>query len=430
MALRISAFIRRLIVVQLLALVPALLFCQITIRERVEITSAPAKQFAMTETLATLPTLRFEFTAGDTGRAATLWVGLPSGGALTADGIGGAVLAVPNAPVGSYQPSLILYVADIPFGAIIPVTLKIFVDSALARTDQGYIRTSGYDVWAYWMPPSYYHFPVRIKITLTSSELAPLGDSDNKANPNPSDTKRPKVIDYSRAKSTPMSVSVTDLEGNPVRNYQLTFRAFGKDTTGGHIHDLHVRPGGRFVTARQETTYMLQARTDSTGKVQCKYQCSGTGGVDSIYVRGTSPIDTATALVSVRVQGMMELPAGAHYELIGGVPRHPSNHFGTKKTIDKLQMLADSAYADSSWTLQYNDISLISGGPFDCDSTHRWDTPHQTHREGKNVDMRPTSTDEKRIDVRWLRDMIEKKLKGKIFEENKDKPGHHFHLTF
>lgn len=385
---------------------------------------------AVTGTLATSPTLRFEYTADDTGRPARLWLGLPTGEEQTADGIGGAVLTIPNAPVGTYQPSLILFVADIPYPTFIPVTLKIFVDSALARTDRGNIYTSGYDIYAYWMPPSYYHLPVRIKITLTSSELVPLGDSDNKPNPDRTDTTRPKIIDWSKAKSTPMSVFVSDLDGNPVRNYRLTFRAFGKDTTGGHIHDLHLRPGGRFVTARQETTYMLQVRTDSAGKAQCRYLCSGVGGIDSIYVRGTSPIDTATALVSVRVQGLMELTAGSHYKLIGQTDRHPKNHFGTKKIVDNLRLLADSAYVDSSWTLQYNDISLINGGPFDCKAEYRWNTPHQTHREGRNVDMRPTSTDGKRIEVRWLRDMIEKKLKGTILEENKGKPGHHFHLTF
>jgi hypothetical protein len=225
--------------------------------------------------------------------------------------------------------------------------------------------------------------------------------------------KRRNIIDRSKAKSTPMSVFVSDLDGNPLRNYRLTFRAFGKDTTGGHIHDLNMRPGGRFVTAGQETTYILQVRTDSAGKVQCTYLCTGFGGIDSIYVRGTSPIDTATALIPVRVQGLMELTASPHDTLIGQTDRHPSNHFGTKKTIDNLKMLADSAHAHSSWILQYNDISLINGGPFDCKAEYRWNTPHQTHREGRNVDMRPTSTDGRRIQVRWLRDMIEKNSKEK-----------------
>jgi hypothetical protein len=91
-------------------------------------------------------------------------------------------------------------------------------------------------------------------------------------------------------------------------------------------------------------------------------------------------------------------------------------------------MLADSAYAYGSWILQYNDISVIYGGPFDY--TANWNTPHQTHREGRNVDMRPVSTDGRLIRIEWLEKMVTETLKGRILEESPGKANHHFHLTF
>ena len=185
------------------------------------------------------------------------------------------------------------------------------------------------------------------------------------------------------------------------------------------------------MTPLRDTVSLLQQYTDTAGKVQTMYICSGFGGTDVINVRGTLPTDRASASVLVRVKDLVELTQSAHDTLIGRTNQHPSNHFGTKKTIDNLKMLADTAYADSSWTLQYNDISLISGGPFDCDVNHMWDTPHEYHREGRNVDMRPVSVSGDSVNVEWLQTFISKTLKGTLKEENRGIPHkHHFHLTF
>ena len=92
------------------------------------------------------------------------------------------------------------------------------------------------------------------------------------------------------------------------------------------------------------------------------------------------------------------LKDGEHYNLVGKTTTHPVNHYSTKGTIEKLKKLADLANADSSYILQYNDISLKYGGPFDISKTYLWNTPHNTHREGTNVDMRPWSADAKKKD--------------------------------
>ena len=148
-----------------------------------------------------------------------------------------------------------------------------------------------------------------------------------------------------------------------------------------------------------------------------------------MYLRGTTDKDTATAVLILKMGEFEELKAGTHYNLIGSTTTHVINHFGTSNTIQKLKALADSAHADSSWTLQYNDISLINGGPFDVSMDHLWDTPHETHREGNHVDMRSTTTAGSMVSTQWLEDIFKNNNWGKIQEELKGQQGHHFHLT-
>jgi hypothetical protein len=381
-----STFHRRWILIPLLA--PASLFSQITIRERVDIAGAPAK-LAAVATLGTLPTLRFEYVTCCLGYPTTLIANTPLG-TITAQGTGGVVLTIPNAPCGMYTLNLMEEVGWLT-NVGLEARERIYIDDTMVRSAT-YLKTGG-PGYVRWTIPAY-QTPVKIQITLASSELVPLGDFHNKTNPNYSSAgpdMRAKILDLSKVKTTPMSVMVSNLDGSPVSNYRLTFQAFGKDTTGGHKHEI-LRPGGRFVTSLGAIVYLMQQRTDTEGKVQTTYYCSGIGGTDSIYVRGTLPTDTATALVSVRVKDLMELPAGTHYELIGWTARHPKNHFGTKKTITKLQMLADTAYAHSSWILRFNDMSLVNGGPFDCSLSYEWNTPHENHREGVSLDLDDVAT--------------------------------------
>jgi hypothetical protein len=401
---------------------PTLVISQITIRERIEISGAQSMISAVTT--ATLPTLRFEYTTCCLFNPTTLYVNSPLG-LLTAQGTGGAVLSIPNAPGGLYSITLreeVGYLTNVGLEA----KEKIFLDTTLMRS--GTYQKVGGPGYVYWTIPPY-QTPVKIKIALASNELAPLGDIDNKQNPDRSDTLRPMVIDYTNAKTTPMNVMVSYHDGTPVRNYRLTFQSFGKDTTGGHLHQTK-RPGGRFWTALRETVYVMQQRTDTAGKVETRYFCSGFGGKDSINVRGTQPTDTATALVSLRIMDLEELTAGTHYELIGETDPHPRNHFGTKKTISKLKALADTAYARLAWTLRYNDISLVNGGPFDCDASHIWNTPHQNHRQGVSVDLddvATTGSGNKVITKKKLTEWIEI-IQGSDHLSFIDE-GSHFHVT-
>ncbi|HUI30328.1 MAG TPA: hypothetical protein VLX91_08925, partial [Candidatus Acidoferrales bacterium] len=262
---------------------------------------------------------------------------------------------------------------------------------------------------------------VEIKVTAADSTLTPLGDDDNTGKPNA------RVIDWTKRNTTDVTVTVTDIENNPVPDYPFTLSAFVRPNSGGHDHNTN-RPTGKFVTPNNDTLATFQGSTNGDGKATYAYICSGFGGVDSIFVKGKTARDISTATILLQFPGLQELTEGDHYVLVGRTSTHEINHYGTSTTISRLKELADSAYADSSWVLQYNDMSLINGGPFDYKAN--WNTPHQFHREGKNTDMRITSTDGDLISSQWLRDFFKINKYGTVVDEDKTTSNHHFHLTF
>lgn len=201
---------------------------------------------------------------------------------------------------------------------------------------------------------------------------------------------RPKVIDFSKVETTTVTVKVVDSEEKPVSAYDFTMRALVRDASGGHDHS-EGRPTGRFVTEQHDTLTEVEGKTDTNGQAKYKYLCSGIGGIDSIYVKGQTPYDTATATIALKFGDFQLMTEGGHYDLVGaygesGVnSQHRVNHYGTPHLIKQLKALADSLYADSSHVLRLNDMSIQFGGPFDI--WNKWDTPHQTHRLGVNGDV-------------------------------------------
>ena len=119
-----------------------------------------------------------------------------------------------------------------------------------------------------------------------------------------------------------------------------------------------------------------------------------------------------------------ELTEGDHYDLVGWTTTHHRNHYGTSTLIKKLRALADSLYKDSSYVIQINDMSLIYGGPFDCNEKYLWDTPHETHRQGVNADISYKATGGKRIPEKIFKWYVVKQLNGKY------DPHGEYHTTF
>jgi hypothetical protein len=277
-----------------------------------------------------------------------------------------------------------------------------------------------------------------ITIRLSKSELKPLGDSHNKkADPTcvsllEGDTCR-KVIDFSKVDTCTLILSVKDPFGRGIANYPFWIQTGVRDNSGGHDHSVG-RLTGRLVTSDKDTLKLYRGKTDTTGRSVFKYLCSGFGGFDSVYAEGLTKKDTATMTIVVKMGIFDSLGTGPHYVLIGQygtddvTSKHRMNHYGIPAMVKTLKDLADSANAYHSWVFQYNDMSLELGGPFDI--RNDWNTPHQSHRQGKSVDVRPVSTTGDLIDVEWLETKVKKVFNGTLQEEAKGRPGHHFHLNF
>ncbi|MGH2568836.1 MAG: hypothetical protein ACRDGA_10895, partial [Bacteroidota bacterium] len=135
---------------------------------------------------------------------------------------------------------------------------------------------------------------VKVVLQVGNQTLRPLGDSDNKDNPNfnkDGPDKRRKIIDFSRVKTSTAVVTVTDLENNPIENYPFTLRALVRPNSGGHDHSSN-RPTGRFIKGT-DTLTTVNDGAGSDGKRIYTYLSSGIGGVDSLFVKGLTEKDTA-----------------------------------------------------------------------------------------------------------------------------------------
>jgi hypothetical protein len=363
-----------------------------------------------------------------------MFIQVPYTGEVVAFGTGQATLALADAPYGTYTFNLQLRVADL-WNPIVgsAVTFDIYVGGSLARHDEGRITGGWYSIFGIWRPDNFVLFPeVKIKVEVASSTLTPLADGDNKLNPDYREfgpDKRTKIIDWSKVKKTNLKVKIMDLSDQPVADYPFRIKALVREESGGHDHTSE-RPNGRFVTAYEETLAVLDDRSDFEGKAKYTYLCSGIGGVDSVFVRAIKETDTASVTIDLKIANLTELKPSERYRLVGsfgesGVSsRHISNHYGTSNLVQKLQALADSVHADSSYILRINDISLLLGGPFDI--KNNWDTPHQTHREGVCADIDDIDASKKILDKEYFERIVTSKpFSGRFLDEKT-----HYHVTF
>jgi hypothetical protein len=136
--------------------------------------------------------------------------------------------------------------------------------------------------------------------------------------------------------------------------------------------------------------------------------------------------------LTVKVPGLSLLPSNGNYVKVGGTSKHfgppglqtDNNHYGTDYTISAIMSIAGLYKEEFQRRLLINDISLPYGGLFDINGD--WQTPHKTHREGKNVDVDDKTAEGISVDRRWLRDKIGKEpFRGQFLNES-----NHYHLTF
>jgi len=267
-----------------------------------------------------------------------------------------------------------------------------------------------------------------ITLNVESTTLVPLGDSDNKG------PKNARVIDFSKVKKTMVTVTAKGDDGKPAPDYPFTLTAFVRENSGGHDHTTN-RPTGRFINKNNDTVATFSDKTKSDGTAKYPYLCSGFGGVDSLYAKGKTDKDTSTAIILLKMGDFVELTDGGHYVLIGanaGGSLHSKNHYGKTTLINVLNELADTTYSEKSYKLRFNDMSLITGGPFDFHND--WNCPHQNHREGVSADVSSTAVADdgsnRSITEKQLHEWFQELTQDFTYSiENEVQSACHYHVT-
>ena len=154
---------------------------------------------------------------------------------------------------------------------------------------------------------------------------------------------------------------------------------------GGHCHGDATRPVGTPVAG----TYSGNTGFDGLQfkVVHVWPQVSGRILVQAVNISDLpcSPLSTFNENFFICVRGPRNLSTTLRHSL----HEFTEHHYGTPNTVLALQLLATvwRIGAPGRPTLQFNDISLRSGGVFDIGGTD-WTPPHCGHRNGRTVDIR------------------------------------------
>lgn len=154
----------------------------------------------------------------------------------------------------------------------------------------------------------------------------------------------------------------------------------------GHIED---RPTGKHIPS---TGWV----DPNTGRFKTTFYASEVAGIVDVTIHcstgGFGTCSDGTVSFGVGYRNFAELGSGRGYVLTGDKAPHPSNHWGDVSFVTNVGIIASrfsDAYANEP--LSYNDISLEMGGVFDVrtrnDPGYDWTPAHETHREGRNMDM-------------------------------------------
>ena len=163
--------------------------------------------------------------------------------------------------------------------------------------------------------------------------------------------------------------------GNEVR-----FSAAGEEGSGGHEH-IGNRPAGTFSPSR--------CTTDATGRCIARYRATAFGGRELITAQNGQL--RAQKNLDVMVPFLVPLGGGDVYNLVGETDKHSNNHniaIGLRVAMIDIANEYHLAFPDAE-LLNINDISLPRGGLFDIQG--HWGSPHISHREGRDVDVKSTA---------------------------------------
>jgi hypothetical protein len=231
------------------------------------------------------------------------------------------------------------------------------------------------------------------------------------------------------------TIEVRNSSGQPIINEEVEIKAEFVPFTGGHEHNspsLQPNRQGTFYGQARSGNPVTGLMTDADGRVVIdSLIASQVSGVYLVTASlASNPEVKDTVHLSVRVPGLVPLPYGANYVLIGkfGEPgvtsRHVENHNGSENLNAKVSILAESVFNDSSYVLRINDVSLPSGGLFDINNN--WSTPHSGHRVGVDVDIDDVDASGKPVNPKYFQEKVE----NPPFFARLVNEGNHFHITF
>ncbi len=200
---------------------------------------------------------------------------------------------------------------------------------------------------------------VDITVSLTSSTVSPFGTDANSVT---------TVTIQATRRSVPIGGVTVNLEKQ------------AEALSGGHIHTSS-RPTGGFFGA--------SGVTDLAGSFSTQYAAPEVAGIVKILASSPRSSSKDSAIVTVKVEGLLPFNGLGNLALKGETTEHPGNHYlASQSVIDDL-INAASSFALAKWNatgvMRLNDMSLESGGLFDINND--WTKPHNLHRVGKSVDI-------------------------------------------
>ncbi|NIR73609.1 MAG: hypothetical protein GWN99_00610 [Gemmatimonadetes bacterium] len=221
-----------------------------------------------------------------------------------------------------------------------------------------------------------------------------------------------------------LEVKVLDEDDNALQNRQVELTLEAVPQTGGHLHAPPTTEAARGKLSKTTVN-------TGSGVVKVKYQSGSASGDRKI--RGTSE-DAADGeqTITVGVPGLVAMPTGTTYNLIGDCSTHDGCHYATEGMRDALRALADSFYARYERRVEYNDISLVQGGIFDLDNDYS--PAHDEHRRGTDCDFRThgpnplTSAQLRYVRTRWNALSTESSDRAIHDETGTDQP--HYHIRY
>jgi hypothetical protein len=116
-------------------------------------------------------------------------------------------------------------------------------------------------------------------------------------------------------------------------------------------------------------------------------EAGGTVVMTSRFSQGNPSV--ITSAIQVRIPGLVAFGGGPGIVLTGSTPTHPVNHYATATLVNLVTQLGQSYFQQFNRPIFVNDMSLVNGGLFDHQAN--WRPPHQTHRDGRRVDINSTT---------------------------------------